>query len=116
MGFQYLPEESLPALVLATKHKYNFKEGREWISIEHQTAGNVCNHHYMTGSILKPREDTLKAMREISDYWYDTNCGVFGTRLNEIIRYRTHLRELLGVDCNLSYRDFEEAIYPIDCS
>lgn len=55
-------------------------------------------------------------MREISDSWHESNSGAFGVVLDEIIRYRAQLRQLLGADCNFSYRDFAEAIYPIDCS
>ncbi len=46
----------------------------------------------MTGSILNPRENTLKVMREISDSWHESNSGAFGVVLDEIIRYRAQLR------------------------
>ena len=117
---KYLPESELPALVLAVKEKPNFKKGREWKAIAHQTAGHCCNQHYMYGTILKPKPETLNAMRKIEKSWLGSD---FGWRdgdncfsLDGILKYRKQLKKLLDVDCNISYEDFEEGIYPIDCS
>ncbi|MDI6722878.1 MAG: hypothetical protein QMD97_04935 [Candidatus Aenigmarchaeota archaeon] len=111
---QYLYD--FPVLVLAVRERYNFKEGRDWIYIAHQTAGNACHQHYMIGTILQPKPEILDKMRDINDYWLETNCGVCGVALDEIIEYRKQLNELLAVDCNLCYEEFEEGIYPIDCT
>ncbi|MEK6861284.1 MAG: hypothetical protein AABY07_04900, partial [Nanoarchaeota archaeon] len=49
--------------------------------------------------------------------WLDSDCGLFSVvSLEEILEYRGQLNKLLDVDCDLSYKDFEEGIYPIDCS
>lgn len=54
----------------------------------------------------------------LSDAWLESDAGCFGVPLDEVLKYREQLKALfgLGVDCNQSYQDFEEGIYPIDCS
>lgn len=34
--------------------------------------------------------------------------------MDDLVAYRAALRELLGVDCNVSYGDLREAVYPVD--
>jgi len=135
--FNYIDELKLPVLCLAVKydpdlveriekepfscfinkiHKYNFTDERGWLDIVHDTAGNAINKHYMTGTILKPKTETGEGIKQINNSWLDTNCGVWGVTLEEILEYKKQLNELLEVDCNISYIDFEEGIYPIDCS
>jgi len=109
-------DKELPALVLAAHCNYAFTNGREWLSIIHQTAGHACNQHYMTGTILQPRPEIVDKIKQINDHWLHSNCGAWGVRLDEILEYRNQLKGLLGVDCNHSHRDFEEGLYPIDCS
>lgn len=104
----------LPALVLATNKRYNFREREKWMAIEHKTAGVRCHLHHMMGRVLRPGRGVLDGMRRLSYGWLET--GAAGVNLDRINEYRRHLNEILGVDCNESYGDFEEAIYPIDCS
>jgi hypothetical protein len=119
----------LPLLVLAVKcppewgskslegsPRYQFKPGREFINLQHQTSGHACNQVYMQATLLKPREPVKIQM--LSDAWLDSDAGCFGVPLDEVLKYREQLKALfgLGVDCNHSYQDFEEGIYPIDCS
>lgn len=114
--FQYFDDFNLPLLVLTTEPKYNFNNKKEWLKIAHQTAGLACHNHYFNGTIIEPKKNVEKAMEKISDYWYDSNAGLFGISLDEILIYRKQLINLLGVDCNNSYKNFEEGLYPIDCS
>ena len=119
--FKYLDDNELPVLVLALRHKhdlrkYNFAEKREFVNIHHQTAGNACHDNYMTGTILIPRAETYEGMIQVDNYWRGLNCGAFSdASLDDILEYRSQLKELFGADCNFSYKDFEEGIYPIDC-
>jgi len=115
---RYLRE--LPVLVLAVHHKYNFKNKRKWCHIAHQTAGLGTYQHYMIGAVLTPKQKTLDAMHKIEKYWLGSD---FGWRdgdncfsLDGVLKYRRQLKKLLDVDCNISYEDFKEGIYPIDCS
>jgi len=112
---EYIPDEKFPLLVLASKEKHDFKD-EKFIAIAHQTAGHGCHQHYMFGKILRPKKKTKVAMEGIQNYWLNTDCGAFGVNLDEIITYKNQLNKLLGVNCNNSYYDFEEGIYPIDCS
>ncbi len=114
---QYLEESQLPTLVLAVPQKYDFKKGRIWQGIAHQTAGHGCHQHYMYGTILKPKSEIVEKIQHINKHWLDSDCGwAREATLDEILKYRKQLQELLGVDCNQSYADFEEGIYPIDCT
>lgn len=120
--FGHIDPIKLPVLVLAIKHQedffreYNFVEGREFINIFHQTAGHANNDNYMTGIILKLKLETYEVINQINNSWRGSNCGMFGTSLEDVLIYRNQLKKLLGADCNESYKDFEEGIYPIDCS
>ncbi|MBI4981514.1 hypothetical protein HZC30_08245 [Candidatus Woesearchaeota archaeon] len=114
---QYLNEAELPALVLAVPQKCDFKGKRIWQGIAHQTAGHGCHQHYMYGTILKPRPELVDKLQQITQHWLESDCGMGGSAtLDEVVEYRKQLQEWLGVDCNTSYPDFEEGIYPIDCN
>lgn len=116
--FKYLDE--FPKLVLAIKayeykgefRSYKFKDD-DFLPIAHQTAGHGCHQHYMFGKILKHREKWFEPMVKLANKWYDSQVGCFGVSLDELITYRKQIQEW-GFDCNYSYIDFEEGIYPID--
>ena len=126
--FEHLDHTSFPVLVLGIKYhnwmikdnyeqKYTFRQGREWKTIAHQTAGHACHQHYMIGTILKPKNvDILQSMNELTSHWLNSDCGVFGVGLEDINLYERQLQRHFGLTCNFSYRDFEEGIYPIDCT
>jgi hypothetical protein len=117
-NFNYL--DVLPQLVLAVKvyHEYDleYKFKEEFKPIAHQTAGIACHQHYMYGTLLKPKKEALESMVKMSDHWLDSNSGAFCCSLDEILEYRKQLQDWFGLDCNISYANFEEGIYPIDCS
>lgn len=119
--FEYSDSLTFPKLVVGIKHdpdsiqSYDFKDEREWLNIRHQTGGNAHNDNYLTVTVLKPKNvEILEKMMEINNCWKDSSCGFFGVNLDDLIIYRNQLKELLDVDCNHSYRDFEEGIYPIN--
>ncbi len=123
--FKYLDLDygmPLPRLVLAITayeyggefRDYRFKPVRMFLPIAHQTAGHGCHQHYLYGTVLTPREEVAAAMQVINDHWLDTDCGCLGVSLDEVLAYRQQLQTLLHADCNRTYRDFEEGIYPID--
>jgi hypothetical protein len=120
--FRYISEigeVSLPCLVLAVDGEryrdYAFSDTRKWLYIVHQTAGHMCNQHYMVGTVLRPcTVEVMTHMNTISGYWLDSQCG-FLLSLDEVLKYREQLQMYLEVDCNRSFMDLEEGIYPIDC-
>lgn len=112
-NFSYFKEEDLPILVLGVPYKFQFTKERKFIKIAHQTAGILCHQRYIVGTVLKPKPKVLEAMKFISDFWLEKE-SIFGFGLNEIFEYRKQLNAKLGVDCDNSFRDFEEGIYPID--
>jgi len=114
-------EFTTPRVVLAIKDhgykpRFTFKTGREWHRILHQTAGLGCHHVRMWCTFLTPKTDIIPILSEINATWLDSNAGVLDVRLDDVLKYRALISEKLGADCNVSYPDFEEAIYPIDCT
>lgn len=118
---EHFHEFLAPRLVLAIKdlgyeQRFTFNERREWHRIVHQTGGLGCNHVRMWCTFLTPKPNIVPILSEINDAWLDSCVGAFTVQLDDVLKYRALINEKLGVDCNGSYEDFEEAIYPIDCS
>lgn len=90
--------------------------GSGWQLIAHQHSGYACAQSYFLGRFLKPKSvDVLRAMEEIADRYLDSLLRERGDpALDELIAYRTLLRELLDVDCSQSYGFLAEGLYPID--
>jgi hypothetical protein len=112
-----------PALVLANPIRqdlgreevdYNYKPGREWLQFLHSTAGHAVRYKAMACTLLTPKPELVEKIQLISDYWKGTDTGVYNVSLDDIVEYRKQLNKELAVDCNRSYKDFAEAIYPID--
>ena len=110
-----------PRLILAIKVReapgnFELDDRREWHRILHQTSGHACGTLDVICTFLEPHPNVSVVMNEIDRTWYDTDLGAWSTPLNDVIKYRQILNEKLGVDCNRSYDELEEAVYPIDCS
>jgi hypothetical protein len=120
-SYGYLAPVSLPMLVLAIRehagypHDWNFREPERWSRVVHQTAGHACHQHYMWAMELEPNRAARTLMAELNHDVRLENLGLFGVPLDEVLYYRGRIQEF-GLDCNGSYPDLEEAIYPIDCS
>lgn len=106
-----------PILVLATRLNRKPVSSPPWHVIQHQTAGTYCNHHRMWAMRLTPTDATFAGMLKLEEHWFRSNAG-WGPTLDEVIAYRASLHRIFGdgFDCNRSYQNFNEAIYPIDCS
>lgn len=104
----------MPFLALTIRNGHSFKPGKLWIPLRHQTAGIACNQHEFIVDIVPVSEKTQEAMSIISDHFFDTNLGTLWAQLNEVNEYRKLLNTLLDVDCNNTFHDLEEGLYPID--
>ncbi len=124
--FKLVEEHELPMLFLGMRIESDFDLSDKsylkhpvlkWRKMCHQTAGIGCHHHYLWGARLPPRNTSVeRKMKALSEKWLDSNAGTFCSSLEEIIEYRNDIRTLFGVDCDHEYRDFEEGIYPMECS
>ncbi|MDL2343048.1 hypothetical protein QOL99_02675 [Deinococcus sp. MIMF12] len=87
---------------------------RTWHHLRHQAGGIHCDQVELlaTELVLRPERET--GLLELADRFGDTNLSGWGITIDDLVRYRDALRGLLGVDCALSYREFREAVYPID--
>ena len=123
--FKYLEDYDLevPSLVLAVVAKrgdykidYEFKDGRKFFKLVHQCSGLACNHLYIYATMLEPTDVSVKIMKRLDRMYLDSNLGVLGNpSIDELVEYRDFLKDF-GLDCNYSYSDFMEAVYPIDLS
>lgn len=123
--FTYIEDDNLPVLILGIQiheyafkesqdfFKYNFKPGIESKLIAHQTAGHACHQHYFQAIILTPTLEFKNFMIELDKKYLDSDLGIFGCSLNEILEYKQKL-STIGLDCNVSFSSLEEGIYPID--
>jgi len=125
--FEYYPEHKLPKLVLAIEcypynfvddiERYDFTHDREWKLVAHQMAGISCNQKYMYATELTPRNSTVRRnIKKITEHWLNTDVGTFGSNLIEVNEFNDQLSRFFDVQCNISYLDFQEAYYPIDCT
>lgn len=93
------------------------KTGIKWRRINHQCGGAGCNHHLMVATRLTPTEDFYKHLCFVTK-----NNDVPDTSLNGLWKYDRCLkdkvfrgkRELFRLGCQHSYRELDEALYPID--
>lgn len=92
-----------------------FTGGRPWHAISHQSGGHACRHPRIVGTVLRVRADVSDGLHRLANRWCGSEVGGFGrVTLDELEDYRSDLRARAGVDCNRSWRWFQEACYPID--
>jgi hypothetical protein len=93
-----------------------FRE-RVWHDLEWAGGGvDFSRRLYITCTVLTPRPDIRDELRRLDDKWLDSSAGsstLLGGRLDQLEEYRDDLRAM-SLDCNYTYLDFAEAIYPID--
>lgn len=87
---------------------------RRWLHLRHQSGGMNCTQVELVATELTPRPEREAGLLRLSLRFYDSNLAGWGTTVDDLVTYRAALRELLGVDANLSYGDLREAIYPVD--
>lgn len=113
---------SLPALILGVKADpyskhwtpYKFKGSNEFLNISHQCGGSSCNQLYLQGMVLEPRRNLRIGIEIMEQTWLNSQLTRYCTPLNKILQYRDFIKTYFGVDCNNSYVDFQEGVYPID--
>lgn len=93
---------------------YRFKPGPQWINLVHTTQGHGCGQRYLIATVLNPTPAAALGMSRLAGEWLDSDVGCYGAPLVDVLTYRENLKLWLGADCNHTYRDFEEAFYPID--
>jgi len=114
-------QEQKPVLVLAIRREWVEDDelllapGRDWFRHVHQCGGVACHHlAFAAATELNPKGDAiLQGMRRISDEYYGSDLFRLVT-VDDLVRYRSVLREHLQVDCNRDYETFEEVVYPVD--
>ncbi|WP_019588429.1 hypothetical protein [Deinococcus apachensis] len=111
--------EQRPRLLLGIEPEWltrgiRLHPSRTWHHVRHQAGGLHCAQVELLATELTPRPEREAGLRQLADLFADSNLSGWGTTIDDLVQYREALRERVGVDCNLSYRDFREAIYPVD--
>jgi hypothetical protein len=89
---------------------------KDWLLLEHQCAGHECQQPIMVALRLEPNPDVHAAFIEIARGYWGSNLGWGGPPpLAELTRYREVLLPL-GLDCNRTYADLREGLYPVDAT
>jgi hypothetical protein len=117
--FDYYKEG--PILILGTEiptnlSKYEppkYSKNYEWKLIKQQSAGFMCHHRYFWATELPVTDKAKVGMYEICNRYVDSLIGEFKS-LDTLEDYRKTLKHKLNVDCNNSYLDLEESVYPVD--
>lgn len=122
----YQPGLTFPRLMLAIEldgralsegdmRDYDFRPGRQWLKIEHQTAGHRCNQRYLIATPLTPKNtEVMGGIFALSTKWFGSQAGCFENPLDLLIDYRADLRRLFKADCNHVHSKLDEGLYPID--
>lgn len=122
--FQYLEQTKLPALILGIHipydhfrsdsgrtHSYRFKRGREWGKIAHEAFGT---QHFWIGTVIAPKPEVARLMSRVVEEQGELEMILGTPSLLQLRNYSSALKELLGVDCNVTYPLFGAHHYPID--
>jgi hypothetical protein len=83
----------------------------------HQAGGSCCTQLYLHGLLLPWRSHTVATQATVLDDVYVNSQHVHTTTsLTTLTRYAVDLYEMLGVTCDESHHDFQEAVYPVDAT
>jgi hypothetical protein len=94
---------------------YQFKPGRTWHKLAHQTAGHACHQHYAHCTLLTPKTPAIgQALLSLTKIYEDSQLGCFGVSLDSVVEYRGRLQSFVQADCNRVHQDLEEGWLPID--
>lgn len=108
-----------PRLLLGVKPdpggvRWRFRAGRTWQHLTHRAGGLASNRQGLLATELTVRPEREAGLLRLARRYTGSAVGCFGTTVNDLVRYRAALQELLGVDANADYEDFQEALYPVD--
>lgn len=90
---------------------------KKWRRIAHQHSGLLCGHTYMYARVLTPTDEFLASMKTIVAL--NSRVSGFGPSLSQMVSYSDSLRTAcprLKLSCEDTFRDLNEAIYPLDLS
>jgi hypothetical protein len=108
------PQMVLAAPVTLPARKVRFTGARQWWAVQHQSAGVACHQRSWIVSPLTVRPEYAAGVAAIAGA--DHCCaGMFGSpSLDMLGVYRDLVRAHLPADCNHSWPDYEEGVYPLD--
>ena len=103
----------LPVLIITAKSGDPLEPSR-WVRLLHQGGGHACSSFERDCIILPIKESMYKKVQQLADKWLDSEVGFWGGPcLTDAVDYNKDL-ELLGLTCNVTYKEMMEAVYPFD--
>ena len=115
-NYNYLEEHEIPKLFIGMiDNEYNpiIKPEYNPIKLNHQTSGYACGQLNLYGLLFNLNDFGSKFYKELNNSYLESCIGLGNDSLNDIIKYRILINKY-NFDCNISYKYFSEAVYPLD--
>jgi hypothetical protein len=115
------PSGEPPVLVLAASagtaaRGVRFAGGRTWLTVRHQSAGLACHQRTWVATRLTPRPEVVGGLTALVGAGHCCVGALGAPSLDELVRYRDLVRRHLPADVNVAWLEYEEAVYPLDCT
>lgn len=115
-----MPQETLQAIPVLALMRFIpiLNPSLQWQGLKHQCAGFYCYQMRMIATRLRPRPAIAPHLNAIVRENYDGEAGFFHQsrlRASQIVSYVTTLGRL-GLTCETSWSNLNEAAYPIDAT
>lgn len=90
----------------------------DWYAVSHQSGGYACDHPAFVGTPLRLRPDMAEGLQRLALRFDQHSAGHFyrgNVTFSDLTEYAGCLAEM-GLHCEHSYEELEEAFYPIDAT
>lgn len=109
---------SVVGMLAFTSSFPHLNDSFEWIAVRHQSGGLICNQLDLVGIVLGLCEGMVKAFRALARNHFGDAGGRFNKDslwASDIASYVDALKAV-GLNCERSFRLFEEGVYPVDAT
>lgn len=106
----------VPVLTYTSTVPLTLNPEREWLGLQHQCGGHSNSQLRMIATVLKPAEAILPKLNQIARDFFYAETGHFDREQLLASTLAAYIDALsgLGLDCESSWRQLTESMYPID--
>jgi hypothetical protein len=106
----------VPVLAYTSTVPLNLNPEREWLGLQHQCGGHSNIQLRMIATVLKPTEAIFPKLNQIARDFFYAETGHFDREQLLASTLAAYINALsgLGLDCESSWRQLIESVYPID--
>ena len=90
----------------------------DWYAVSHQSGGYACDHPLFVGTPLRLRPEMAQRLQRLALRFDQYSAGHFyrgNVTFSDLVEYAGCLTAM-GLHCEFTYEDLEEAFYPIDAT